>query len=119
MLRRTALLVGWLVAAAGCEEKDPAQARSEWNALVARSNECSSADDCVAISPGCPLACWAAVNKREQASVLRAAGELIDDTGRRCEYRCPAATPILCEEGACVLTSPDAGTDAGTAADGG
>jgi hypothetical protein len=66
------------------------------------ANYCDSADECVAIYPGCPLGCQRLVNAAEQARVQK----LVDRYHRQhrdtCVYDCIGFGPPRCEAGTCV-----------------
>jgi len=80
--------------------------QEEWDETVAASNACQSAADCVLVSPGCPLGCFAAVNSAKKAEVEAKAADLIDayeSGGVACDYSCIAPGPVECSGGRCAV----------------
>lgn len=95
------LVVGLVCAGCGKSEEE---IQEEFDAIVAESNACSDASECVYVSPGCPLGCFVPVNSAKKAYVEEQARELIEDYerfGRSCEYGCAEAGPLACVEGRC------------------
>lgn len=77
----------------------------EFDAEVARSNACQVAEDCVVVSPGCPLGCWVVVNAQHRGRVERKAQELISDyesAGAACDYGCTEAPAPACVNAKCA-----------------
>lgn len=113
--RKSARLGGLLALAAaaaaslGCiRSADDIQ--QEFDEVVAESNACTTADECVIVSPGCPLGCFVAVNASSEAGVEAKAKELIDSFeagGRSCDYECLAPGPVECVEGRCEVEPED------------
>ncbi|HET9953825.1 MAG TPA: hypothetical protein VFQ61_04960 [Polyangiaceae bacterium] len=91
--------LGCLVA---CTSEDSVQA--EFEEFVSAHNSCVSAEDCVAIYPGCPLGCYRYVNKQYERAAIDKAKELVADYerwGRSCEYDCVETRPPECEANRC------------------
>jgi len=96
----------WLLLTSGCGSSEE-EIQAEFDRLVARSNACQSADECVIVSPGCPLGCFVAVNRDHQSKVAQEANELIADYergGTSCAYDCATLDEVSCTEGRCVAT---------------
>ncbi|WP_437310644.1 hypothetical protein [Sorangium sp. So ce388] len=95
------LLVG--LVGAGCGKSDE-EIQEEFDAIVAESNACNDASECVYVSPGCPLQCFVAVNSAKKEYVEKEARALIDDSdgsGRTCLEGCADPGPLECAEGRC------------------
>ncbi|WP_437927854.1 hypothetical protein WMF37_01060 [Sorangium sp. So ce291] len=88
---------------AGCAKSEE-EIQEEFDAVVAESNACNDASECVYVEPGCPLQCFVAVNSAKKASVEEEARALIEETdgsGRTCLDGCPVPGPLECTEGRC------------------
>ncbi|HLM75780.1 MAG TPA: hypothetical protein VK459_23860 [Polyangiaceae bacterium] len=97
------LLIALSALGCGRSEED---IQTEWDETVAASSACQSAADCVLVSPGCPLGCFAAVNSAKKAEVEAKAAELIDayeSGGMACVYSCVAPGPLECVSGKCAV----------------
>lgn len=95
------LVIGLGCASCGKSEED---VREEFAEVVAGANACQQASECVLVSPGCPLACFVAVNSAKKAEVEEKARELVEDyesLGQSCEYDCAVPGPIECVAGRC------------------
>jgi hypothetical protein len=91
------------LACASCARSEE-EIREDFEVIVAESNACNDASECVYVSPGCPLGCFVPVNSAKKAYVEGEARELIDDYergGRSCAYECVVPGPIECTEGRC------------------
>src|SRR5215207_2047089 len=96
VLKGALLLVALAAAACGRSQED---IEAEWDETVAGANACQSAADCVLVSPGCPLGCFAAVNSSKKAEVEAKAADLVDEYesgGMACAYSCIAPGPLEC-----------------------
>ncbi|WP_437733646.1 hypothetical protein [Sorangium sp. So ce1335] len=95
------LIVGLVCASCARSEEE---IREDFEVIVAESNACNDASECVYASPGCPLGCFVPVNSAKRAYVEDEARELIDDYergGRYCAYECVAPGPLECTDGRC------------------
>ncbi|WP_437574558.1 hypothetical protein [Sorangium sp. So ce887] len=93
--------LGLVCASCAKSEED---VQEEFDTIVAESNACNDASECVYASPGCPLGCFVAVNSTKKAVVEEEARALIEDYerwGRACAYECVEPGPIECTEGRC------------------
>lgn len=61
------------------------------------ANYCQEARDCSRVEGNCPFGCNIYVNNSEADRIE----ELIQNTPRECEYRCPAADQVVCEANKC------------------
>ena len=80
--------------------------QAEFEDVIAESNSCAEATDCVVIFPGCPLGCAATINAANKATVEAKAQELIDDYergGQSCAYGCMQTGSPVCEQQRCKL----------------
>ncbi|KYF83011.1 hypothetical protein BE20_24400 [Sorangium cellulosum] len=96
------LLIIGLVCASCAKSEEEIQ--DEFDAIVAESNACNDASECVYATPGCPLGCFVAVNSAKKAYVEEEARALIEDYerfGRYCAYECVAPGPLECTAGRC------------------
>jgi hypothetical protein len=83
--------------------------KEEFDEFLSTRNRCTSVDDCVLVSPGCPIGCQVGVNKAYAAEVKAKAEELVEDYesgGQSCAYDCIAAEPA-CEGGRCQAVPLD------------
>ncbi|MGK4006334.1 hypothetical protein WMF31_27185 [Sorangium sp. So ce1036] len=107
-LRGMVLLIVGLGCASCARSKEEIQ--EEFDAIVAESNACNDASECVLASAGCPLGCAVPVNRAREAYVEEKARELIEDYERwwrGCAYECVAPRPLECIAGRCQeITSP-------------
>lgn len=95
------LMIG--LGCAGCAKSEE-EIQEEFDAIVAESNACNDASECVYVSPGCPLGCYVPVNSAKKEYVEAKARELIDDYeswGRQCAYGCAEPAPLACIDGRC------------------
>ena len=95
------LIIG--LGCASCAESEE-EIQEEFDAIVAESNACNDASECVYASPGCPLGCFVAVNSAKKEYVEEEARELIEDYarwGRSCQYEFAVPDPLECTEGRC------------------
>ncbi|XXT20155.1 hypothetical protein WME94_01135 [Sorangium sp. So ce429] len=103
--KRMVLLLVGLVGLVGAScAKSEEEVQEEFDVIVAESNACNDASQCVYASTGCPLGCWVAVNSAKKAYVEEEARALIEDFergGRSCQYECVAQVPLECTEGRC------------------
>lgn len=100
------LMVG--LGCASCARSEE-EIQEEFDAIVAESNTCSDASECVYASAGCPLGCGVPVNRAKQAYVEAKARELIDEYerwGRACAYGCTGPGPLECAAGRCQEVPP-------------
>jgi hypothetical protein len=82
-----------------------AEIKSQFEAVLQRSNHCQSSDQCVLIDLDCPLGCRAAVHTDHASEVRDQARELIEDYergGAMCVYDCTAPGTPSCEQGRCA-----------------
>lgn len=101
---RNILVVMTLLASAGCVSEEKVE--EDWAAYVEEHNACDTADDCAAISPGCPLGCYVAVSAEDVTAAEEEAARLIDRyerSGRACDYSCLETPPLVCEAGHCAF----------------
>jgi hypothetical protein len=92
------------VLVASCAPSE-AEIKSQFDAVLQRSNHCQSPDQCVLIDLACPLGCRAAVQADRASAVRKQARELIEDYergGAMCVYDCTAPGTPGCEQGRCV-----------------
>jgi hypothetical protein len=92
------------VLAASCAPSK-AEIKTEFDAVVERSNRCESSNQCVLIDLECPLGCRAAVPADRAQALLEQARVLIKDYesgGVVCAYDCAAPGTPMCEQGRCV-----------------
>lgn len=104
MSRFDALLFIAAAALASCAPSAQ-EIQDEFDEVVAQSNACAEASECVLVSPGCPLGCTVAVNRDSEAAVKAKAAELIqsyESSGVSCNYGCIQPGPLACEAGRCV-----------------
>lgn len=99
-----------LVAVASLASCKPsaAEIQQEFAEVVAESNACTDVDDCVAVSPGCPLGCLVAVNREQEAAVKAEAAELIESYSSpnvSCNNFCGQPGTLVCKAGRCALES--------------
>jgi hypothetical protein len=80
---------------------------ADFSAWLADHADCTVAEDCVVISPGCPLGCYAAVAEEHAAEARALADELIEACGCICDYSCTPGGPADCVDGQCVLLPYD------------
>ncbi|AUX21411.1 uncharacterized protein SOCEGT47_018950 [Sorangium cellulosum] len=101
-----------LIVGLGCVScaKSEEEIQEEFDAIVAESNACSDASECVHASAGCPLGCAVPVNRARKAYVEEKARELIEDYerwGRGCAHDCGPPRPLECAAGRCqAIISP-------------
>jgi hypothetical protein len=113
---RRRIVWGLLLAGAGCASRSEEAIRAEFEAFVERTNACAADAECLVVSAGCPLGCWAAVHRENAPAVSQKARELIEEYeggGRSCRYSCPPVGEPRCEQGRCAVTEapgPDGGT---------
>jgi hypothetical protein len=89
------------------------EVRAEFAAFLSTHDSCAASDECVLISPGCPLGCFQAVNAEHMSLVETKARELIaafESDGLSCVYKCVAPKGAVCSNGRCVRGS-DLDTD--------
>ncbi|WP_437963675.1 hypothetical protein WMF04_28585 [Sorangium sp. So ce260] len=96
----------FLILALACAScgKSEEEVQEEFDAIVAESNACNDASECVYAAAGCPLGCSVAVNSAKKAYVEDEARALIEDYevgGRSCQYECRMLGPLECTEGRC------------------
>jgi hypothetical protein len=84
----------------GCVTEEKVERRIE------DANYCDAVDECVAVSPGCPLGCVRLINRAEEAEIQA----LIDRYHRThrddCAYDCEGIGEVRCEDGRCVADPP-------------
>jgi len=68
---------------------------------------CSEDSDCVVIYPGCPLGCYAAVNRAEVETVEAKIERYHNQQSNECLYDCAAPTDPWCEAGQCVVEADE------------
>jgi hypothetical protein len=115
-LRRGALALLALAGLSGCIGLSEEEAKQRFQDYVDTANRCERDDECALAGAGCPLGCFVAARADRKADVEAKARELIADYqrgGRRCEYGCVEAGPVVCRQQRCLVLP------AGTAADGG
>ena len=66
------------------------------------ANYCESAEECVAVYPGCPLGCSAWVNEAEVEEAEALIERYHGQHPERCAYDCIGEGPPRCESGQCV-----------------
>ena len=91
-----------------CAARSEQEIQAEFRAYVAAHNQCSSSEQCVLASAGCPLGCAVAVNIEHKGAVEKKAAELVNEYesgGRQCQYDC-AVVVAACSEGHCELVAP-------------
>lgn len=94
--------VFFLFAVLGCVTEEGIQ--EDWDDWVADHNACATADECVAVYPGCPLGCYAAVASEHEAEAVDHAESLVnryERGGRACAYSCVEPGALACIDGAC------------------
>jgi hypothetical protein len=77
----------------------------EFNELVARSNSCTSAGECVEIHLACPLPCAVSIRADARSAVEARAGQLeaeAEQRGYQCSQGCSSLGSV-CVEGHCAL----------------
>lgn len=101
----------FLLSASACAP-DEEELKRDFARVVARSNTCSADTDCVTFSPGCPLGCSVAVNRKHEEEVRREASDLVDDYerwGRSCAYECIGdLEPPRCKDQKCEIPRGEA-----------
>jgi hypothetical protein len=98
--------VALLVTFAGCAFPSEGDIQSDFRSYVTSRNQCKVADDCVLVSPGCPLGCSVPVARDHKAAVEAKAHELIksyERGGRACAYACVPQGPPICSAGRCAF----------------
>jgi hypothetical protein len=102
--------VALFLGAAACAPNEE-DLKRDFARIVARSNACDVDTDCVTLSPGCPLGCSVAINRKQEAAVQRAASDLVDDYerwGRACAYECIGdLEPPRCTDHKCEIPRDD------------
>lgn len=76
--------------------------QSEWRAYVQDLPNCRTNDDCVVITPGCPIGCAVAVPAVSVDDAEEFAAELVDryqNVFRPCVYECGPVPPATCNLG--------------------
>jgi hypothetical protein len=68
----------------------------------AAANYCDTADDCLEISPGCPLGCVRLINRAEEAKIRKLIERYHEQHAENCAYDCTGIGPIRCEGGECL-----------------
>ncbi len=103
MLAKGFVLVLLGLGCAGCAKSEE-EVKEEFGEIVAESNACNDAAECVYASIECPLGCRVAVNSAKKAEVEEEARALVEDYnrgGRYCAYDCTQPGPLECNEGRC------------------
>ena len=80
--------------------------QQEFDAYVAKANQCEETAQCTLATAGCPLGCVVAVRVEAKADVERKARELIEDYesgGAMCAYDCAAVSGAECRDGRCAV----------------
>jgi hypothetical protein len=121
---REARVAAWafvLLLMAGCARSEES-VRAEFDAFVAASRSCATADECAVVSPGCPLGCQVAVRADKKDAVSAKAKSLIEQYevgGRSCDYDCIGLTQVVCEAGQCGFASEPSTPGGGAGGTGG
>lgn len=109
MSRFDALLLVAAAALAACAPSAE-EIKQDFEEVVAESNACTEAAECVTVSPGCPLGCFVAVHRDHEAAVKAKAVELLqsyESGGVSCDYSCLPPGPLSCKAGRCAAeTAP-------------
>jgi hypothetical protein len=74
-------------------------------AAVEEASGCGVDAECVVVYPGCPLGCYVAVHRDDEASIKSLADALVGEFRRRggnCSYDCVGHEPPRCIKGRCV-----------------
>jgi hypothetical protein len=107
-----------LAGLSGCIAASEEEVKQRFQEYVETANRCERDDECALAGAGCPLGCFVAARADRKADVEAKARELIADyerLGRRCEYDCIQAGPVVCRQQRCLVlpygTVPDGGTN--------
>lgn len=91
-MRRLALLLGCVVALAGCS---PSEARIKRE--IEEASTCDAAEDCVLVGSTCPFGCYIYVHQAE-AERIKA---LVDGYDSQCVYGCAQSLGVECRDHRC------------------
>ncbi|MCA9691260.1 MAG: hypothetical protein KC636_16775 [Myxococcales bacterium] len=96
MAKKAALPLVLGLVLGGCLTQDKVETTIE------EANYCDATEDCAVLFPGCPLGCYAYVNKAEVDDVQHEIDVYHTMNGQTCDYDCVETPPVACEAGRCV-----------------
>jgi hypothetical protein len=73
--------------------------------LIEEANYCTSKEDCIEVSYGCPFGCSNLINKQYDTAQIEKGVEKYNVNGRNCLYKCmkaPSRGEIDCINNKCV-----------------
>ena len=86
--------------------------KNQINVKINQANYCSTKEDCVEASFGCPFGCFTLVNKNFVQTALKQLVAEYQDSNcalSKCLYRCPSSpdeNSLSCQNYKCVITEP-------------